>query len=1197
MVDEFYEMIASRIDDFATASDDGQLRLDCLTREYEERRSDCVRRKHEAERIEASLAARLAHPQVEDVAEIDREYNTRLQELSTEIESERRALQNRRDRCSRVLARIPGDLANTPIWPKHIQDARNTSDSELEVLLAQMADTSFLTWLKRLFHLKGTMQRDEACSLLKAMVQDEQKRIDRDERSMQADAEERQRVLQNEWSAKHADAERDARRRADAQAIDTSASQAIARELRDLEAKYEEDRRRLRARQESNTESERIGYQCRAEIANRVQVLGNADFGAIRQVTEFPRYTPIGMVEAKGAGVDLYVPYSFDWDDLQGCWFTVDNDKEAALAWIRAIVSTAIRCTPLGGLEVYWLDPTNAGLSLGKLADLSSRIERQEDTIIKVASTEQDTGRMNTVLENRTGDLGPAIASFGSLRKYNARANAVKAIPQTIVVVNDLSNKHFGTRTLDLIESFVRDGKRLGVQVLISCGSALRGDEKFDERLRALRESMTNITESWDPQAGRARYLIDIPGRGRKPINPINSALTSDELVLSVQKAQEKRDAANPTEVVDLAHVQVSKIEEAIELPVAVDELGNAVMLRFDLGRNVHGIVTGTTGSGKTYFLRNAIEAACTHYSPDDLEIWIIDYKRSEFAGLRDVDQRFPHIGLVAIDTSEDFIKVTIDRLYDVEMKNRQTLMVENVPSARDINEYNYYVAEHPELGLEHMRYLLVVIDEFHAQAAVMAATRLNKDDSSNYSRKFQNLIKECRAYGMHVLIADQSLTDGPNLQALGEKTVQTNMTNRVLLAWGTNGQEPCAMVSSTYSSDLEILGEGGAYIQHGGHKPIRCVTRCVEDKAICASNERLRESLGDACKAWDERFEYLDATRRDAPTWTEYCQRMTTDIMGSRLVPIGAKSSFVDPTLRIALNSNIGQNIFVLDPEMNLAFDLVETTIIGACSKQGLGYRVVVVAPENDPTWRFAQTKWQTLRDVFPNYEEMTDLKSIANLFRQAEEGNLASSTPMLIVVLGLEQLSQQMSRAQYEFERSMQKKQPSSVSALSAAMARYESHQKGQSEEAKTSPDDARELIARVIQWGPLNNVHICLLSTSVPNLNKVLGARGLDMAELFAHRFATHADRMKLVSIGMQSNASSLQPEEAKIKMVYHTPSGHEFFFRPYVVETVAKTIPLEVAKPLETEPYPKESAALPGSFSPTGQDERDGSEWLW
>lgn len=1196
MVDGFYEMIASRIDGLTTASGDGQLRLDCLTREYEERRSDCMRRKREAECIEASLAARLAHPQVEGVAEIDREYNARLQVLSTEIESERRALQDRRDRCSRVLARIPGDLANTPIWPKHIQDARNISDSELEVLLAQMADTSFLTWLKRLFHLKGTMQRDEACSLLKAMVQDEQKRIDRDERSMQADAEERQRVLQNEWSAKHADAERDARRRADAQAIDTSASQAIARELRDLEAKYEEDRRRLRARQESNTESERIGYQCRAEIANRVQVLGNADFGAIRQVTEFPRYTPIGMVEAKGAGVDLYVPYSFDWDDLQGCWFTVDNDKEAALAWIRAIVSTAIRCTPLGGLEVYWLDPTNAGLSLGKLADLSSRIERQEDTIIKVASTEQDTGRMNTVLENRTGDLGPAIASFGSLRKYNARANAVKAIPQTIVVVNDLSNKHFGTRTLDLIESFVRDGKRLGVQVLISCGSALRGDEKFDERLRALREGMTNITESWDSQAERARYFIDVPDRGRKPINPINSALTSDELVQSVQKAREKRDVASLAEAADLAHVQVSKIEKAIELPVGVDDLGNAVLLRFDLEGNVHGIVTGTTGSGKTYFLRNVIEAACTHYSPNDLEIWIVDYKRSDFAALEDANKRFPHIGLVAIDTSEDFIKVVIDRLYDVEMKNRQTLMLKKAPGTKDINGYNRYVAAHPELGLEHMRYLLVIIDEFHVQAAVMRATHSIEDVNLNYGRKFQNLIKECRAYGIHVLISDQNLS-GVVLNALDEDTVKTNITNRILLRWGTNASEPRLMIPSDSSSDLEIPGEHGAYIQHGGRKPIRCVTRCVDDDAMYASNKKCRVDLGDACKQWDKTFEFLDATCREALAWTEYCQRIATDAMGMRLVPVGSKSTFIDPTLRITLNNNVKQNIFVLDPEMNLGLDLVETIIIGACSKRGLGYRVVVVAPENDPTWRLAQTKWQALRKLFPNYEVMTSLTSIANLFRQAEEGNLASSAPVLIVVLGLEQLSQQMSRAQYEFERVKQKKQQSSVSAFSAAMARYENHQKGQSEEEKTSPDDARELMARVIQWGSLNDVHICMLSTSVPSLNKVLGTRGLDMAELFAHRFATHADRMKLVSIGMKSNASLLQPEEAEIKMVYHTPSDHEFFFRPYLVEDIAKTILPELAEPSEIEPVSRESTALPSDFSTTARNDRGESEWLW
>lgn len=46
---------------------------------------------------------------------------------------------------------------------------------------------------------------------------------------------------------------------------------------------------------------------------------------------------------------------------------------------------------------------------------------------------------------------------------------------------------------------------------------------------------------------------------------------------------------------------------------------------------SVHGFISGGTNSGKSTLLHTIILSACLHYHPNDLEIWLVDYKQTEF--------------------------------------------------------------------------------------------------------------------------------------------------------------------------------------------------------------------------------------------------------------------------------------------------------------------------------------------------------------------------------------------------------------------------------------------------------------------------------------------------------------------------------------------------------------------------------------
>ena len=111
----------------------------------------------------------------------------------------------------------------------------------------------------------------------------------------------------------------------------------------------------------------------------------------------------------------------------------------------------------------------------------------------------------------------------------------------------------------------------------------------------------------------------------------------------------------------------------------------------FGLGNtgNVHGIVAGATGSGKSVFLNQMILTLTTMYSPAELELWLCDFKGSEFGKFLSVkgsEYIIPHIKACLCTADGDFAASLFDAL-EAEGKRR------------------YNILQKPELHLDELRY------------------------------------------------------------------------------------------------------------------------------------------------------------------------------------------------------------------------------------------------------------------------------------------------------------------------------------------------------------------------------------------------------------------------------------------------------------------------------------------------------------
>ena len=144
-----------------------------------------------------------------------------------------------------------------------------------------------------------------------------------------------------------------------------------------------------------------------------------------------------------------------------------------------------------------------------------------------------------------------------------------------------------------------------------------------------------------------------------------------------------------------------------------------------------HMAVFGASGWGKTVFLRTVVLSLAATHSPDELQIYILDFGGRNLALLRDL----PHVGAVITSDEDERVKRLV-RLLAGMLEQRQTLLSQSGDS--DLYAYNL---KHPASPLPA---ILVVIDNFAEL----------KENFEALLPDLTALVRDARAYGIHFAIS-----------------------------------------------------------------------------------------------------------------------------------------------------------------------------------------------------------------------------------------------------------------------------------------------------------------------------------------------------------------------------------------------------------------------------------------------------------
>jgi len=183
--------------------------------------------------------------------------------------------------------------------------------------------------------------------------------------------------------------------------------------------------------------------------------------------------------------------------------------------------------------------------------------------------------------------------------------------------------------------------------------------------------------------------------------------------------------------------------------------------LQTEGGGSSHGVIIGGTGSGKSNLLHTIIMNACYKYSPEELNIYLLDLKEGVEFKYYDYN-RLPHVKLLGVKLKDDLYSAL------AILKNLRKIMSErgNIFTDLGISEIHEYQEE------KKIPKILVIIDEIQELFALDAKVA---DEAILH---LSELFKQGRAFGINFLWASQNI---PKNGALKDNVV-SQIGNRISL-------------------------------------------------------------------------------------------------------------------------------------------------------------------------------------------------------------------------------------------------------------------------------------------------------------------------------------------------------------------------------------------------------------------------------
>ena len=184
---------------------------------------------------------------------------------------------------------------------------------------------------------------------------------------------------------------------------------------------------------------------------------------------------------------------------------------------------------------------------------------------------------------------------------------------------------------------------------------------------------------------------------------------------------------------------------DGISAPLGPIGAKKALTITFDSKLSHNALIVGRPGSGKSNLLHVFISMVTHRYSPDEVELYLIDFKKGvEFKDY--ANSALPHARVIAVESEREF-GISVLRALDKEMTTRSELF-KQTDGAESIGEYR---KRKPDARMPRA---VLIVDEF--QEFFTKEDRIKEEAALLLDR----IVRQGRSFGVHVILGTQSLTN-----------------------------------------------------------------------------------------------------------------------------------------------------------------------------------------------------------------------------------------------------------------------------------------------------------------------------------------------------------------------------------------------------------------------------------------------------